>query len=248
MSDQSAQPTLDLAPTGAPLLSVRDLSGGYGSSQVLFSVSLEVRATGALAILGRNGAGKTTLLKTILGYLPPTAGSVSFDGHDVTGMAPAKLVKRGVGYMPQDQVVFPTLTVEENLRLGLQALPKGERGSVDTAYELFPKLAGRRRQAAGTMSGGERKMLGLARAMLGRPRLLVLDEPTEGVWHGVVEEILGALRRSSTDAAILIVEQHLELALELADEAVVLQRGEVVKRGGRDELRTGDALQRYLAP
>jgi len=244
VSDPSPSP----APGGALLLAVEDLSGGYGGSQVLFSVSLEVHATGALAILGRNGAGKTTLLRTILGYLPPTGGSVSFDGHDVTGTAPAKLVKRGVGYMPQDQVVFPTLTVDENLRLGLQALPKGERGSVDTAYELFPKLAGRRRQAAGTMSGGERKMLGLARAMLGRPRLLVLDEPTEGVWHGVVEEILDALRRSATGAAILIVEQHLELALELADEAVVLQRGEVVKRGGRDELRSGDALQRYLAP
>jgi branched-chain amino acid transport system ATP-binding protein len=248
VSDPTASPAPTVAPTGAPLLAVQDLSGGYGASQVLFSVSLEVPATGALAILGRNGAGKTTLLKTILGYLPPTAGSVRLDGQDVTDMAPAKLVKRGVGYMPQDQVVFPTLTVEENLRLGLQALPKGERGTIDTAFELFPKLAGRRKQAAGTMSGGERKMLGLARAMLGRPRLLVLDEPTEGVWHGVVDEILDALRRSSTDAAILIVEQHLELALELADEVVVLQRGEVVKRGGREELRSGDALQRYLAP
>lgn len=244
MSDPSAS----LAPAAAPLLSVRDLSGGYGTSQVLFSVSLEVHGTGALAILGRNGAGKTTLLKTILGYLPATAGSVTLAGDDVTGVAPAKLARRGVGYMPQDQVVFPTLTVDDNLRLGLQVLAKCGRGSVDSAYELFPKLAGRRRQAAGTMSGGERKMLGLARAMLGRPRLLVLDEPTEGVWHGVVEEILDALRRSSTDAAILIVEQHLELALELADQAVVLQRGEVVKRGGREELRSGDALQRYLAP
>jgi branched-chain amino acid transport system ATP-binding protein len=244
-----------LAPGGRPepaaaqpLLAVRELSGGYGISQVLFSVSFDVAPTGAVAILGRNGAGKTTLLRTLLGYLRPSAGSVLLDGRDVTATAPAKLIRQGVGYMPQDQVVFPTLTVDENLQLGLQALPKGERGSVDTAFDLFPKLAGRRRQQAGTMSGGERKMLGLARAMLGRPRLLVLDEPTEGVWHGVVDEILEALRRSSTGAAMLIVEQHLELALELADEAVVLQRGEVVRRGTREELRAGDDLQRYLAP
>jgi branched-chain amino acid transport system ATP-binding protein len=157
-------------------------------------------------------------------------------------------VRRGVGYMPQDQVVFPTLTVDENLRLGLHALPTGQRGKIDTAFELFPKLAERRRQQAGTMSGGERKMLGLARVMLGRPRLLVLDEPTEGVWHGVVDEILEALRRFSDEAAILIVEQHLELALALADRAVVLQRGEVVLAGTRDELRADDALVRYLAP
>ncbi len=230
------------------VLGVRDLTGGYGASQVLFGVSLTVPPSGALAVLGRNGAGKTTLLRTILGYLTATGGSVSLLGEDVTGASPSRLVRRGVGYMPQDQVVFPTLTVDENLRLGLHALPAGQRGRIDTAFELFPKLAERRRQQAGTMSGGERKMLGLARAMLGRPRLLVLDEPTEGVWHGVVDEILEALRLFATDAAILIVEQHLELALALADRAVVLQRGEVVLAGTREELRADDALVRYLAP
>jgi branched-chain amino acid transport system ATP-binding protein len=231
-----------------PLLDVTDLHGGYGTSQVLFGVSFAVPAEGAVAVLGRNGAGKTTLLRTLLGYLPPSAGSVRLDGDEVTGTAPARLARAGVGYMPQDQVVFPTLTVEENLQVGLQAVPRGSRGSTDEAYELFPKLAARRRQQAGTMSGGERKMLGLARALLGRPRLLVLDEPTEGVWHGVVDEILGALRRSAETSAVLIVEQHLELALELAEEAIVLQRGEVVLRGTRDELRSNDALKRFLAP
>jgi branched-chain amino acid transport system ATP-binding protein len=138
--------------------------------------------------------------------------------------------------------------VEENLQLGLLPLPKRERGSTDPAYELFPKLADRRRQQAGTMSGGERKMLGLARALLGRPELLVLDEPTEGVWHGVVDEILQALRRYAAGAAVLIVEQHLDLALELADTAVVLQRGEVVMRGTPQELRADARLTTYLAP
>ena len=231
-----------------PLLSVRELAGGYGASQVLFGVSLDVPERGAVAVLGRNGAGKTTLLRTLLGYLPPSAGAVRLRGEDVTGIAPARLVRLGVGYMPQDQVVFPTLSVDENLRLGLQALPKRDRGSTAEAYELFPKLADRRRQQAGTMSGGERKMLGLARALLGRPRLLVLDEPTEGVWHGVVEEILQALRRYAAEAAVLIVEQHLDLAMDLAGSAVVLQRGEVVMQGAPRELRDDPQLLRYLAP
>jgi branched-chain amino acid transport system ATP-binding protein len=231
-----------------PLLRAERLAGGYGRSQVLFGVDLEVPEQGAVAVLGRNGAGKTTLLRTILGYLPPTGGSVRLRGEDVTGVAPARLVRRGVGYMPQDQVVFPTLSVEENLQLGLQPLPKRERGSTEAAYELFPKLAARRRQQAGTMSGGERKMLGLARALLGRPQLLVLDEPTEGVWHGVVDEILQALRRYAAGAAVLIVEQHLDLALELAETAVVLQRGEVVLRGTPQELRADARLPSYLAP
>jgi branched-chain amino acid transport system ATP-binding protein len=231
-----------------PLLEVRDLAGGYGVSQVLFGVSLAVPQQGVVAILGRNGAGKTTLLRTLLGYLPPTGGSVHLRGRDVTGLAPAKLVRAGVGYMPQDQVVFPTLTVDENLQLGLQALPRKERGGTDEAYALFPKLADRRRQQAGTMSGGERKMLGLARALLGRPGLLVLDEPTEGVWHGVVDEILHALRRYAEGAAVLIVEQHLDLAMELAEEAVVLQRGAVVMQGTPAELRADPQLFAHLAP
>jgi branched-chain amino acid transport system ATP-binding protein len=230
------------------LLRVDDLRGGYGASQVLFGVSLAVPAEGAVAVLGRNGAGKTTLLRTLLGYLPPSGGRVRLGGEDVTGMAPARMARAGVGYMPQDQMVFPTLTVDENLQLGLQALPRRDRGSTQGAYELFPKLADRRRQQAGTMSGGERKMLGLARALLGRPRLLVLDEPTEGVWHGVVDEILQALRRYATDAAILIVEQHLDLALELAEAAIVLQRGEIVMQGTPQQLRHDPQLLRFLTP
>jgi branched-chain amino acid transport system ATP-binding protein len=230
------------------LLEVEALRGGYGASQVLFGVSLQVPSRGAVAVLGRNGAGKTTLLRTLLGYLPPSGGTVRLGGQEVTGTAPARMAKAGVGYMPQDHVVFPTLTVDENLKLGLQALPKRQRGSVDSAYELFPKLAARRGQQAGTMSGGERKMLGLARALLGRPRLLVLDEPTEGVWHGVVDEILGALRGYAEHAAVLIVEQHLELAMELAGAAVVLQRGEVVLEGAPQQLRNDAQLLRYLAP
>jgi branched-chain amino acid transport system ATP-binding protein len=228
-------------------MSVTGLTGGYGTGQVLFDVSFAIPSTGTTAVLGRNGAGKTTLLRTVLGYQEPTGGEVSFDGEVVTGTSPARMVGRGIGYVPQDRVVFPTLTVEENLRLGAQSLPRGERGSIDAVFELFPKLAARRRQTAGTMSGGERKVLGVARAMLGRPRLLVLDEPTEGVWHGVVDEMLGALRRVAHEAAVLLVEQHLDFAVALADQVLVLQRGEVVHRASREDLQVGE-VKRLLAP
>ena len=232
-----------------PLLRVDDLTGGYGPSRVLFGISFVVPEQGVVAVLGRNGAGKTTLLRTLLGYLRPTGGSVYLHGENVTGVTPARLVRRGVGYMPQEQVVFPTLTVEENLQLGLCLSRKAGGGaSAEEAYELFPKLAERRRQQAGTLSGGERKMLGLARTLLGRPKLLVLDEPTEGVWHGVVEEILAALRSFASEAAILLVEQHLQLALELAQTAIVLQRGEVALQGRADELRNDARLLSHLAP
>jgi branched-chain amino acid transport system ATP-binding protein len=188
------------------------------------------------------------LLRTLLGYLRPTGGSAHLEGEEVTGLAPARLVRRGVGYMPQEHVVFPTLTVEENLVVGLNARPGNEPGSVDGAYELFPKLRQRRRQQAGTLSGGERKMVGLARALLGQPKLLILDEPTEGVWQGVVDEILGALRDFSSNAAILLVEQHVELATELAETVIVLQRGEIVLRGPASALRNDARLAGYLAP
>jgi branched-chain amino acid transport system ATP-binding protein len=231
-----------------PLLHVTNLSGGYGASRVLFDVSFDLHANSVLALLGRNGAGKTTLLRTLLGYLRPTSGYVGLEGQDVTGLPPAKLVRRGVGYMPQEGVVFPTLTVEENLVLGLNAAGKRKRGDVNEAYDLFPKLQARRRQQAGTLSGGERKMVGLARAMLAQPRLLMLDEPTEGVWHGVVGEILSALRDYSTRGALLLVEQHVELAMELATTVVVLQRGEIAMRGAAQDLRDDATLLAYLAP
>jgi branched-chain amino acid transport system ATP-binding protein len=231
-----------------PLLRIDSLSGGYGASQVLFGISFSVPERGVVAVLGRNGAGKTTMLRTLLGFLSPTGGSVHLEGADVTGLAPARLVRRGIGYMPQEQVVFPTLTVEENLVVGLNARQASRKGSMAKAYELFPKLRDRRRQQAGTLSGGERKMVGLARALLAQPKLLMLDEPTEGVWHGVVDEILSALRDFAAQAAVLLVEQHVELAMELADTVIVLQRGEIAMEGAAREVRDDARLLAYLAP
>mgnify|MGYP006275331269 CR=1 FL=1 len=222
------------------LLEARGIVGGYAASRVLFGVDVEVPRSGTVAILGRNGAGKTTLLRTLMGYQAPSEGRIRFDGIDVTGRPPASLVRMGVGYVPQEQGVFAGLTVRENLQLGLGAGPRGSGARIDEAFALFPKLADRVGQQAGTMSGGERKMLSIARAMLARPRLLIMDEPTEGVWHGVVEEILAAMRGYGRDHAILLVEQHFEFALGLADHVLVLsEAAATVDR---------DAVARRLAP
>ena len=230
-----------------PLLRATGLTGGYAASQVLFGVDVEVPRVGTVAIIGRNGAGKTTLLRTIMGYKHPATGSITFDGRDITNQSPASLVRLGVGYVPQEQGVFAGLTVRENLLLGLRAGPKGSGVRIEEAFELFPKLADRVGQQAGTMSGGERKMLAIARALLTRPRLLIMDEPTEGVWQGVVDEILAALRGYAASNAVLLVEQHLAFVLELADRLLVLDRGRVVLSGARDEIARADLAKR-LAP
>jgi branched-chain amino acid transport system ATP-binding protein len=243
----SEPPTPANPPLEPPLLRAEGLVAGYAASRVLFGVDVTVPRVGTVSILGRNGAGKTTLLRTVMGYVKPTAGRVLLDGVDLTGRSPATLVKAGVGYVPQEQGVFAGLTVRENLLLGLRSGPKATGASLEEAFTLFPKLADRASQQAGTMSGGERKMLSIARALLARPRLLVMDEPTEGVWVGVVDEILGAMRAYAASAAILLVEQHFQFALDLADSVLVLDRGRVVISGDSASVDR-DAIARRLAP
>lgn len=239
------------------LLDVEGLCAGYGSSQVLFDVDLEVERTGAVAILGRNGAGKTTLLNAVLGVLPPTAGTVRLDGGDVTALPTDEIVKRGVGYVPQEQPIFAGLSVKENLLVGAMGGRRTKRSGtsgngstpdVERVLSIFPKLSQRLGQPAGTLSGGERKMVAIARALLGDPHLLVLDEPTEGVWTGVVEEIGDRLAEFARDRSVVVVEQHLDFALGLADRAYVLDRGQVVMHGPTAEVRDDPRLFRYLAP
>lgn len=228
------------------LLEVDGLDGGYGRSQVLFGLGLRVPRTGGVAILGRNGAGKTTLLKTLIGELRPSAGAVRLDAGDILAADTETRVRRGMGYVPQEHAVFARLTVRENLMLG--ALAQRPRASLDLALDVFPKLGQRLGQQAGTLSGGERKMLAISRALLGRPKLLMLDEPTEGVWIGVIEEIGDRLRLLAREMAILIVEQHIELALKLADRAYVIDRGAVALEGPSGAIRDDPRLIRYLAP
>jgi branched-chain amino acid transport system ATP-binding protein len=227
-------------------LDIQSLDAGYGRSQVLFGVTLSVPWRGGVAILGRNGAGKTTLMKAIVGELPVLGGAVSLDGRDVGKLPTEQRIRRGVGYVPQEHSVFAKLSVRDNLAVG--ALTNRDSGAVNRVLEIFPKLGQRLDQFAGTLSGGERKMLAIGRAMLSDPKILLLDEPTEGVWIGVIEEITERLILLAKDIAVVIVEQHLDLALRVASRAYVLDRGRVALTGSAQEIRNDPRLLQYLAP
>jgi branched-chain amino acid transport system ATP-binding protein len=229
-----------------PLLEVRSLCAGYGRSRVLFGIDLAVPAQGAVAVLGRNGAGKTTLMNTIVGEIEAEEGVISFSGADVTHARTERRVRLGIGYVPQEQAIFSRLSVRENLAVG--ALGSRGRNGLDRAIGLFPKLGERLDQTAGTLSGGERKMLAIGRALLAEPKLIILDEPTEGVWIGVIDEIAGRLAELAREKAVLIVEQHLEVALRVATRVYVLDRGKVVIEGRPAEVRENPQLLTYLAP
>jgi branched-chain amino acid transport system ATP-binding protein len=219
----------------------------YGTSQALFDVGIAVPSRGGVAILGRNGAGKTTLLKTLAGDLRATRGSVRFDGRDATRMPTEHRVRLGLGHVPQEQAIFAGLTVKENLLLGAMAASDG-RERIDEMVQLFPRLGQRMGQRAGTLSGGERKMLAISRALLCKPYLLMLDEPTEGVWHGVIDEITERLITLSETIAIVLVEQHVKMALSVAKYCYVMDRGHVALEGPSDQLRDDPELVRLLAP
>jgi branched-chain amino acid transport system ATP-binding protein len=228
------------------ILDVRDICAGYDRSQVLFDVSLSARRSGGVAILGRNGAGKSTLLKTLIGEIRPMSGTIWFDGSDSTGEGAEQRVRRGMGYVPQEHAVFGKLSVRENLALG--ALTQKDKSGIDMVLEFFPKLGQRLAQQAGTLSGGERKMLAISRALLSRPRLLLLDEPTEGVWVGVIEEIAERLARLTREMSVVIVEQHVELALRITDYVYVMDRGNFALESPAKEIKDDPRLLRYLAP
>jgi branched-chain amino acid transport system ATP-binding protein len=227
-------------------LDIRNLDAGYGRSQVLFDVTMNVPWRGGVAILGRNGAGKTTLMKAIIGELPLLAGSVSLDGRDVGRLPTEQRIRLGFGYVPQEHAVFGRLSVRDNLKVG--ALTNRDSGAVNRILEIFPKLGQRMDQVAGTLSGGERKMLAIGRALLSEPRVLLLDEPTEGVWIGVIDEITERLILLAQEIAVVIVEQHLDLALRVASRAYVLDRGRVALAGPAQDVRNDPKLLQFLAP
>jgi branched-chain amino acid transport system ATP-binding protein len=227
-------------------LEIRHVDTGYGRSQVLFDVNIGIPWRGGVAVLGRNGAGKTTLMKAIVGELPLSKGDMSFDGRDISRQQTEDRARMGIGYVPQEHSVFARLSVRDNLAIG--ALYNRDKSAIDRVFATFPKLAQRLDQPAGTLSGGERKMLAIGRALLGEPKLLLLDEPTEGVWVGVIEEITERLIKLAKEIAVVIVEQHLDLALRVADYAYVLDRGRVVMQGAAAEVRSDKELLRYLAP
>jgi len=225
-------------------LLVTDVEVHYRKSQALFGVSLAAPQTGLVAILGRNGAGKTTLMNAVTGVLKVSSGRILFDGADITNSSPENLARRGVGYVPQEANVFASLSVSENLKIG-----SSRTGALtdELVYEMFPRLKERYRQRAGTLSGGERKMLAIGRALVGDPKLLLLDEPTEGVWPDVVTEIGQRLADLARSICVVLVEQHVSLALTISDHVYVLERGRVALSGPSSVVSEDPDLYRLLA-
>ncbi|MSP90084.1 MAG: ABC transporter ATP-binding protein [Alphaproteobacteria bacterium] len=216
------------------LLRLEDVSAGYGETVVLENVSLAVEASGTLAVIGRNGVGKTTLLATIMGHTQLHGGAIRFAGIDLTGMEAHARARAGIGYVPQEREIFASLTVEENLTV---AERPGD-WSLDRVYDMFPGLANRRRNRGNQLSGGEQQMLAIGRALMGNPKLLLMDEPLEGLAPVIVEQLLAAMERlrASGGLTIVLVEQHTRIALAFAQRTLVLDRGRVVFDGASAEL------------
>jgi branched-chain amino acid transport system ATP-binding protein len=232
------------------LLEVRDLHAGYGKLEILKGVSLDVQPGQVVSIIGPNGAGKSTVFKTLFGLLPARQGRVTLDGENVTNQAPADLLRRGMAYVPQGRNVFPLMTVEENLRLGAYTRPRSTEleAEIERLYETFPVLRESRRRRAGDLSGGQQQMLEMARALLLKPRLILLDEPTLGLAPLVFKEIFRIvenLRRLGQ--TILMVEQNAAKALEISDYAYVLELGQNRYQGAGDVIRNDERVRRlYL--
>lgn len=235
----------------APLLKVDGLDLYYGDAQALAGVSLEIAASEIVAIVGANGAGKSSLIRSIHGIETPGRGRVTFDGTDITGWRSHRVCEIGIGHVAEGRQVFPNLTVLENLEMG--ATPRHARASqaktLEHVYALFPRLAERRGQAAGTLSGGEQQMLAVARALMLRPRLMLLDEPSFGLAPLIVRDLFGILGKINREekVTILVVEQNAQLALELADQAYVIETGRIVMSGNaKDIANNEDVRKSYL--
>jgi branched-chain amino acid transport system ATP-binding protein len=233
------------------LLEIRKLHAAYGATQVLHGIDLDIEEGSVTALLGANGAGKTTTLRAICAYLTKSTGDISFRGQRIDGRSTEQIAALGVGHVPDGRGTFLGLTTEENLRLGCHARKDKAAVAADfeRMYDYFPRLKERRTQQAGTLSGGEQQMLAIARALMGRPSLLLLDEPSFGLAPLVVRDIFGIMRRIRDEqkVSILLVEQNARIALELADNAYLLETGRIVKSGTSSEMRNDDAVRRaYL--
>jgi len=229
------------------LLKVENLNQYYGGSHILRSLDFEVPEGKVTALLGRNGVGKTTLLRVLMGLLPVKTGKVLFEEKDITAEKPYERARSGLGYVPQGREIFPRLTVEENLQMGLAARP-GEASIPAKVFELFPVLKSMQRRRGGDLSGGQQQQLAIGRALAMAPRLLILDEPTEGIQPSIIKDIERAIRilAGSGEMAILLVEQYYDFARSLADQYLVMERGEIVARGrGADMDR--DGVRKLLA-
>ena len=235
--------------THKPVLDIRGLSGGYGKLRVVDGVDMTISENEAIGLIGRNGSGKTTLLKIIMGLLPAQAGSISIAGEDLSRKGAWTRCPRGIGYVPQGRLVFPRLSVEDNLALGATSFKGRISDSYESVYELFPVLHAIRARRAGALSGGQQQILAIGRALMSKPKLLILDEPTEGIQPSIIIEIAESLKRLSreTGVALLVVEQRLDFLNRVADHAHIMDRGSIVERLPFDELsRSPELQQKYL--
>lgn len=235
--------------TGQPLLSVEDIHASYGKSHVLRGVSLAVEEGKVVSLLGRNGAGKTTTLRSIVGVLQPTQGSVVFDGESITGHPDYEIANRGISYVPEDRQIFPDLTVTENLRMSTISGDDGDGVfDIEEAFEQFPRLRERRSQSASQLSGGEQQMLVIARALLSETKLLLLDEPTEGLAPQIVEDVVDIMREiRDRNIPTLLVEQNINAAMAVADYHYIINKGQIAFEGSTEELKAAtDVQEEYL--
>ncbi|MEO6666107.1 MAG: urea ABC transporter ATP-binding subunit UrtE [Nitrospiria bacterium] len=228
------------------MLRISGLSTGYGESRVLRDVVLDVPSNGVVCVMGRNGVGKTTLLKCVMGLLPAWSGRIEIDGRDVTTLRPDERARRGIGYVPQGREIFASLTVAENLVIGAKA--RGSRGGIpEEVFDLFPALKNLLHRRGGDLSGGQQQQLAFARALVTEPKLLLLDEPTEGIQPSVIdqiEDVIGHIKARGT-MAIVLVEQYVEFAARLADSYVIMEKGQIVARGATRDL-SEDVVKRHL--
>jgi branched-chain amino acid transport system ATP-binding protein len=231
------------------LLEIRNLETFYGPIMAIRGVSLEVHAGRVVTVLGANGAGKTTLLKTISGIMDPEKGKILFEGREIQGREPHKVVRAGIVHVPEGREVFPLLTVEENLALG--AYTRRDRGEIardrEMVFSYFPILAQRRGQEAGTLSGGQQQMLAIGRGLMGRPKIMLLDEPSLGLSPLLTQEIFSILRRLNKDEGVtmMLVEQNAAVALNLADEGYVMELGRIVMSGSAERLAASEDIQNF---
>jgi len=229
------------------LLEVRDIHAAYGLSRVLFGISLEVARGECVCLLGRNGVGKTTTLRAVMGLTPPSAGQIFWKGEDITGWAPHRVARAGIGFVPEDRRIFAELTTWENLDVAQRVARRRGAWTIETVYGLFPKLRELRDRQGGFLSGGEQQMLTIARTLMGNPELLLLDEPSEGLAPLVVDQLLervAALKRQGL--TIVVAEQGVALSLTLADRVYVLEKGRIRFSGAAASLREDAALRQEL--
>jgi urea transport system ATP-binding protein len=220
------------------MLDVNGIDLHYGAARALRGVSLRAEPGKVTCVLGRNGVGKTSLLRALVGQHPVSRGSISWDGADITALRPSERARRGIAYVPQGREIFPLLTVEENLQTGFAPLKRIDRSIPDDVFSLFPVLQTMLRRRGGDLSGGQQQQLAIGRALVMRPKLLVLDEPTEGIQPSIIKDIGRAIRflRDQAGIAVLLVEQYLDFCRELADEVNIMERGQIVHTGPAEDL------------